>query len=379
MKKIYEITLEKEAARQVASDVIGRQITKITERALGAGRGSKQGWELAKIPRVSKRQTDDGWLYTCKLRFVKNARKVADKVVEQQFAYIQKIVEAASPSRGWGAKTESGKGGSTPEAPAKKLADVKVEQGKYFSHIYDRDAAINVVLSSLKAAKASNYHNRFHCLLWGPPGCGKSEILAACKQMIGPEGYLMFDATSTTQAGAERILLQSANIPPVMLVEEIEKTSEDSLRWLLGILDHRGEIRKTNYNVGSARRQVRMLCIATANDKKKFDQALAGALSSRFPHKIYCPRPDEALLRKILAREVEKAGGDKRWIDPAIEHCKDAENTDDPRRIIAVCLSGREKLLNGSFQKDLLKTTAPKEPMYRPPVGTPMYRPPVGT
>ena len=92
----------------------------------------------------------------------------------------------------------------------------------------------------------SGFQNRNHCVLFGPPACGKSEILLAFKRLLGADAVMTFDATSTTEAGARRELRQLANIPPIPIVEEIEKTDERSLRWLLGVLDTRGEIRGLN-------------------------------------------------------------------------------------------------------------------------------------
>jgi hypothetical protein len=78
-----------------------------------------------------------------------------------------------------------------------------------------------------------------------------------------------------------------------------------------------------------------------------------GALASRFSHKIYCPRPGRQVLEQILLREVNKHDGDRTWIKPALDYCLDIEQTNDPRRIITVCLCGREKLLTGEYQRIL--------------------------
>jgi len=244
----------------------------------------------------------------------------------------------------------------------KDFGSVNTDLGTHFNHIFGRDDQINIVHSAIVAAKESSFANRFHCVLEGPPGCGKSEILTAVGKMLGKENeaYMKLDATSTTEAGAQRILLKSSYIPPVLLVEEIEKTDEKSLRWMLGILDHRAEIRKTNFHIGHQARNVKMLCLATVNDIKLFEKAMSGALFSRFAHEIHCPRPDKATMRKILEREVSKVSGDFAWIDPTLEFAAE-QKIDDPRKIVPICLCGRNNLLSGSYQKSLLATKKPKK------------------
>lgn len=58
------------------------------------------------------------------------------------------------------------------------------------------------------------------------------------------------------------------------------------------------------------------------------------------------------LLERILAREIEKAGGDLKWIKPAMKY---AINHDiyDPRKVTAICLCGQDALLDGTYQKKL--------------------------
>ena len=181
--------------------------------------------------------------------------------------------------------------------------------------------------------------------------------------MLGIENrdFLKFDATSATDAGVRDILLKSTNIPPVLIVEEIEKTDEKSLRWLLGVLDHRAEIRKTNFRIGHQARNVKMICLATVNDMKLFEKVMCGALVSRFPNKIYCARPDRKLMKDILKRELAKVGGREEWIEPALTFCMDKLKITDPRAITPVCLCGRDKLLDGSYQKAIRATMKPEE------------------
>jgi hypothetical protein len=254
-----------------------------------------------------------------------------------------------------------------PSRPSKEISEIKdignisIDPKDYFDHIYGRADQIKIIQSAILAGKESDWQNRFHCVLFGPPGCGKTDLLASTGHMLGKENsaYLKLDATSTTEAGAQKILLEASHIPPVLIVEEVEKTDEKSLRWLLGILDHRAEIRKTNFHIGTKARNVKMLCLATVNDLGLFKKVMSGALASRFAHEIYCPRPDRIILEKILEREVYKVNGKREWIEPTLQYCYDEKKIDDPRKIVPVCLCGRDSLLDGSYQKSLTATQMP--------------------
>lgn len=242
-------------------------------------------------------------------------------------------------------------------------------KSEYFSDIYDREAQLNLVSAAVRTAMETDFNRRFHCVLYGPPGCGKTDMLSRLANALGPENeaFFMFDMTSTTKAGAQRRLFSDPILPPVMIIEEIEKAEGDDLKWLLGILDQRAEIRKVNARVNK-HRKAKLLCLATVNDMAKFKKLMSGALASRFSQKIYCPRPTRDILEKILWRECqyipgsEKAKG--RWIDATLKYCVD-ENYDryknDPREIIPICLCGGERLLDGSYQKDLDATQFPEE------------------
>ncbi len=362
--KEYPVVLKKRALRSLDKTKIDKQLNYIINRALGGQRG-KQGWDvIGAKPTFDIQKNNDEYIYTVNLRFKRESdRKFKSEVADEQFQRVLEIIKDAGNTPGWFIADQEG----TSKAPEKTIgtvsyADININPGNYFDHIYERDNQIKIVLSALEAARDSNLQNRFHTVLFGDPACAKTEILLSVKRMLGPNAVLQFDATSTSKAGAERILLDSEQLPPVLILEEAEKTDENSLRWLLGILDHRAEIRKTNFNIGTVRKEVKLLCLATVNDMNLFNKVMSGALASRFTHKVHCPRPSREVLAHILKREVVKvAGGKMEWIEPTLKYCYDTEHITDPRHIIAVCLCGKDALLDGSYVKSLEATKVPQE------------------
>jgi len=246
------------------------------------------------------------------------------------------------------------------------LDDSEVSLGDaapYFSNLYERNAQISVVLSAVEAAKSSKFNHRFHSVLFGQPGCGKTAITQGIANMVGDSSVLRFDGSSCTKAGLENFFLDSEDDisgPKIMIFEEIEKADPDIHKTLLSILDSRGEIRKTTGDDGQRQVDVKVLCLATVNNIALFEKAQAGSLASRFTHKVFCPKPSRKCLESILEREVEANGGSKEWIAPTLDYTIGVEGSHDPRRAIAVCMSGRNRLLNGSYQKALRSINPPR-------------------
>jgi hypothetical protein len=348
---------------------------------MGAGRGNN--WQHCIAP-IKSEPKGDKWLFTTTVTFQKmSGRKNPDIERKQWTAIASQLIEAGKISKyspyPWivvkGAE-DIYPNDTIVEAVTEKSKDTKdygvvnLDPSKHadekaikFEDLYSREHQRTIILSAIHAAMESDFVNRFHTVLFGPPGCGKSDLLLATANMLGKENeaYMKFDATSTTAAGASKILLESDYIPPVCIIEEIEKTEESSLRWLLGVLDQRAEIRRTNFRIGNKARNVKMLVLATVNDINLFRKVMSGALASRFSNQVYCPRPDRIILAKILAREVAKIKGDTRWIEPALKFGHDEMNWDDPRKLVPICLQGRDQLLNGSYQEAIRKTQLPKD------------------
>jgi MoxR-like ATPase len=154
----------------------------------------------------------------------------------------------------------------------------------------------------------------------------------------------------------KNLLDEDAILPDVILIEEIEKAPENSLRWLLGIMDDRATIQQANARKTASRR-VPALVLATANDYALLGKMMYGALLSRFSNEIYCPRPDRTILARILEREINKVpNGNPEWIEPTLRFAYDEHGMTDPRQLKRICLSGKDELISGKYQEDLLQT-----------------------
>lgn len=237
---------------------------------------------------------------------------------------------------------------------------------EHFDHLYGLEPHIERVRRAIDAATQSQWQHRFHCALIGEPGCGKSDICQSIKAAIGEDSVLEFDATSTTMAGAQKELSERVELPRIILVEEIEKAPENSLTWLLSVLDIRANVKRVTAR-GKMASDAKMLAVATVNDVALFQRMMSGALASRFSNTIYFQRPSRDVLQKILVREVTKVSGNMDWVDATLDYCLGpvskplgAASITDPRMVIATCMCGRDALLDGSYQKMMKATAAPK-------------------
>lgn len=371
----HEVQLVKQSKRALNIDKIGEQLALLMARIETPGRVDK-GWSATwdgtyrdvpeSVPGTAVRargNTAQIHNYTVTLA-INCSPKRPRAGIPAEFQNIVGILQASSNRGKWSVAQVDGQ---EAKVSASEFGGVRSSSDDYvgyapfvlpadarqrFGHVYGRDSQIHVMMSAVEAALDSDWTNRYHVVLMGPPACGKTELLLTVKRMVGSDSCLVFDGTSTTQAGAQKEFMEREELPRILIIEEIEKTDESALRYLLGLLDDRGEIRKMTAREKIVR-DARVLCLATVNDIDKFGGMLSGALASRFRHKIYCPRPDRDLMRKILAREVGKVDRDGKiggatWIEPTLDYMQEI-SASDPRQAIAICLSGREGWLDGSY------------------------------
>ena len=211
----------------------------------------------------------------------------------------------------------------------------------HISHLIGLDEKWEAIRGVLEAGIVCDWEDRLNVALIGPPGCGKSDMLRSLKRALGNDAVLEFDATSMTTAGVIKLLEERTVLPRCIFVEEIEKSPKDSTNFLLALADLRAEIRKTTHR-DNIQRDINVLVICTVNGKKLFEQRASGALASRFTNKLYFKRPDRAMLRKILEREIIKIKGDLNWIDPVLDWC-DKTNETDPRAVQSLLKTYRQR------------------------------------
>jgi hypothetical protein len=335
-----------------------------------AGR-ARRGWkiQLAEAGRDRYRQYgyEGNWTYEiCIEANCESSRESIDS--EWQTIYQTILSRAQQPASGkWDVFTLDGA-----PATAPKLSDdfgyapceLPENWPTYFDHLYGLDPHIERVRRSIDAAMRSGWTHRFHSALIGPPGCGKSDICQSIKNALGEETVLEFDATSTTMAGAQKELAERSEQPRILLVEEIEKAPEIALAWLLSVLDIRANVNRVTAR-GKSQSDARMLAIATVNNEALFRRMMSGALASRFSNSIHFTRPGRDTLSRILAREIEKVSGDRRWIKATLDYTEE-RGISDPRVVVAICMCGADALLDGSYQRMLAATEPPKVAIPRP-------------
>lgn len=361
----HNVSLYKTGLRRTREEKLRRQLDRIIERAL-SGRRKERGWiiSIANSPQWSiPINVNDEYAWLVELSISCNNAKRTVESLQQDFDIIIQFIGSAGAVNGWeitaidGQAVNANKDERLPTPIGYTPVEIPVNWSENFEHIYARESQIEILISCLRAGIDSAFQNRFHCALIGDPACGKTETLKALKAVVGRDAVLEYDATATTQAGAIKDLDSRDELPRILIVEEIEKTDPDSLRWLLSVMDHRAEIRKI-----TARQQIlretRMLTLATVNDYPLFLKLMYGALASRFTYHLHFPRPDQALLRRILEREVERSHGKKVWIKPTLEYAEENEIY-DPRRIVAICLCGKDQLLGQKEYQKRLKECDP--------------------
>jgi len=312
---------------------------------------------------MSKSAVKYKFFYYLKITFEHDERKPDKNVLGAMCKKVNTV--SAQPGQGrWVLETvdgseyippEEGTGYSADLVGYSELTEIPEDWDNFFDDLYGLESHILRVRRALESGIMSNWTNRLHVGLYGPPACGKSAICERVKKALGEDNVMEYDATATTGAGAIKNLAEREILPRVIVIEEIEKADEKALDFLLAVMDQRAEIRKVTARE-TIERSTKLFVIATINNLDQFKKMRAGALASRFANKVKFNRPTRELIEMILQREVAKVNGDFAWIEPTLDYCE-AKGLNDPREAIAICLTGREMLVTGEYQNILDETS----------------------
>lgn len=352
-----ELRLTRTVARRANPGIIRGHLRKAIQIALSKGCSFSTG-----DPQVSVVKTETGFTSVVRIpcRGTQNeirVRELVREAVVTRFDPPWLIVDADQPTEAEGEKEPA-------VDTSRPIGEINLDfPPDAFSRIYGREAQIRRLTDAISLGRDTGWAKRKHTLFLGPPGCGKTETILTFARHLGKEGeaYLWLDATSTTRAGAIEMLMKAPKVPPVLFVEEIEKTQESSLRFLLGLMDERGEVRRTNYRVGNQAKSIKQCVVATCNNDQLLKSMDAGALYSRFANRVYCPEPTRAVLQQILERELTEINGKHGWAVEALRFGYDECMIRDPRELINMVLCGRDRLLDGSYQEDFKATLSPQD------------------
>ena len=198
---------QKRTTNRLGDDVLTSQLVRLCSKAIGKGLG-KRGW-TARKPILGARNDGSGWNFTARISFVRQiSRDFPESSLDKHFADIRRKFASRGRRLGWFVEGEKS-GGQTPPPKSNGLmsffegAEVIVipdDWPRFFSNIYDRDDQIREVMESIQTARDTKMEIRNHLLLFGPPGCGKTEVGLAIYNMLGPTAVKRLDATTTTKA-----------------------------------------------------------------------------------------------------------------------------------------------------------------------------------
>jgi hypothetical protein len=337
-------------------------------------------------PEVIMEGTEEKYRYLVKIRLKKTNSRGDEGAFDKQIEHVKNVVAKCANTEGWAVVGEGEP--STVEEKAALQEPAYVPRTAFvvpeltagvmeatFEGVYDRDAHIRTIHDAARMYFDTLARNkeepqievsRSHVLLKGKPAGCKTTLFERFKvwyeQGSQTERVLFVDGQTMTKAGLENYLLDRADsmtLPEIIVLEEIEKQDQNNLLTLVSLMGS-GYVAKLNAKVGHRKAIANVLIWATCNDEEVIKTFRKGVLWSRFAHKLHCVRPSRERMQQILNDRVRKMSGNPVWVLRALEFAYETMRKefktilDDPREIKGL-LDGRDRLLDGSYQKDILE------------------------
>lgn len=376
MKK-WEFTLEKISTNKLNEAInnqILRRIANVAERNSTYGFRAK----VDKLPEPVQVEIDGQTQYKYEVILKIGKKQIrSEEATNRQVEQITTQIERKAASDGWKLVKDE-----IPEIDSNKIErpefivpELTPEViAKVFDGVFEREAHIRLMHDSVKNyIFSSNKHKanpnaeicRSHILLHGKPAGCKTTLFEKFMKLYNADGVQriqFIDGQTMSKAGLENWVLEKAeqgDLPEILAIEEIEKQPPDNLVPLISIMGS-GYLAKLNARIGLRREVTPVVIWATCNNKKIIKEYREGVLWSRFTHKLHCSRPSRELMKEILLRRIRSIDGDEKWADEILKFAYETlaketgHKVDDPREILGF-IDGRERLMDGSYQADILK------------------------
>lgn len=382
--KRWNLTFEKISSiklHEPTNNNILKRLAEITKKPAYSSFRSK----IEKLPEPEEIDDNGQKKYRYEVEMILTKKKIrSEEATQKQFATLTDELSRKAQQDGWKLKLDD-VGTETLDSGLEKIVrpvfivpELTPEvMTKYFDGIFEREAHIRVIHDAVKSSIDSiSKHNsnssaeicRSHILLKGKPAGCKTTLFERFIAWYGADGVQraqLIDGQTMSKAGLENWILEKAatnELPEIIVIEEIEKLPIDNLLPLISIMGS-GYLAKLNARIGFRRESTPVIIWATCNNDKIIREFREGVLWSRFTHRLHCARPSKLLMKEILLRRIRSLQGNELWADKILEFAYETwykvtgKKIDDPREILGF-LDGKDRLLDGSYQKDMLEIVA---------------------
>lgn len=367
----WHLYLERRTENSLNHDIARRHLQEIAEAASRNKTFSFKGRVPRQLP--DPEEIFDGQVprkrYLVKF-LLEESKARTPEIAQERYLHIKEVIEKCARNKGWtllaeqpvnALTDEPGPLPAMPRTPFRPI-DLASVLRTSFADIYDREPHLRIINDAIQTAVLTSNEVRAHTILYGLPGGCKSSLIERIKILLDDdfERVKIMDASTMTKAGLEQWILKRApidgqpdDLPEIMVFEEIEKVdNKDNLK-CLGSIMASGYMQRTNARIGNAQVRANFLVLATCNDEEGLKEFMRGYLWDRFANQLYCPLPSEAIMRRILIDKINRIPqGRPEWADKAMELAR-CMRVQTPRTIIGY-LAGRDRLLQGEYQRDVL-------------------------